>query len=144
MTDQQETGGERELIRIEAGPYTEELKNFIFRDLPRDAASRIDWRPERSYAPGLAREPVTTAITFFTNVNLFEANATATIAVAAIISITGIIKHWMNLNAARMRESDTINLALKHPELQKYLFDELGNFEKVLIENEDKPTPPKE
>jgi hypothetical protein len=143
MTDQKETSGVQELLRIEAGPYTEELKNFIYRELPRDTAHHIDWRPERSHAPGLAREPVTTAITFVINLNLPEIGSSATIAGAAIVAIAGVIKHWMNLNAARLREHETITVALKHPELQNPLFEELGKFEKVLIENEDKPTPPK-
>jgi hypothetical protein len=144
MTSEHETNGEQVLLRIEAGEYTEELKNYIFRELSAEDRKRIDWRGERSYAPGLAREPVTHAIIFVLNVNLPDVQAGVAIATASILAIASTIKHWMNLNAVRLTKDQTIKVALAHPELKDPVFDELRSYEKVLIENEDKLTPPKE
>lgn len=123
-------------IRIEAGADTEELKNFIFQQLSDEEAAQIDLRQERSAAPGLAREPVTIAITLVIGAKMVAESA---LAATLVVTIGSLIERWMDQRAEAKARQQAIDIYPSQPELSELLLRHLDRFSSVSIRNELKP-----
>jgi hypothetical protein len=125
-------------IRIDAGPYTEDLKNFIFQNLSDDEARNIDVDQERSKVAGLASEPITIAITLVIGAKLVGETVAGT---AFILTLGKLIERYMDQHADEKRLQQLIRIYPSNPELGTLLLQHLDRFDKVSIENEIDPSP---
>jgi len=127
----------QQLMRIEAGQYTEELANYIFRNLSDKEADELDLERERSAVTGLAREPITIAVTLVLAGKFFgEAVGAAAAAVSATYTIGHLIEKWMDEKYNSIRTDQAIKIYAHNPELAKLLLQSVGRFSKVAVENE--------
>jgi hypothetical protein len=125
-------------IRVEAGEYTEELKNYIFQNLTDEDALRIELEQERSIAPGLAREPITIAFVLILG---GKAVAETAVGTALVLTIGSLIERWMDQREDRRKLDQAINIYDSDPELGKLLLKHLDRFSAIAIKNEIRPSP---
>jgi len=128
---------ERQIVRIEAGEYTEELLNYIFKGLNDEEALQLDVKRDRRKIEGLAQEPITIAIIIGAKVAGDVGGAV--VVSTAIYSAAHLIEKWLDELYNSRKINQAIRIHAYDPELGKLLLKNIRNFSQVAVENEIQP-----
>jgi hypothetical protein len=128
---------ERQILRIEAGEYTEELLNYIFRGLTDEEALQLDVERERSKVEGLAQEPITIAVII--GVKLAGEVGGTVVASTAIYSFAHLLERVLDELYNSRKINHAIKIYQRDPELGKLMLRNISRFSQVALENEIQP-----
>jgi hypothetical protein len=116
-------------LTIKAGPYTDDLKNFIMRGLSNEQIDKVDLHLERSKSTGLAREPTIIAV-------VIAIKGGEAIGTAIVGTVGFLIAKWMDQRYDREKTNQIIELFEDDPEQAKLLMKHLDKYESIAIKQE--------
>jgi len=128
----------REIIRIDAGEYTEELAKFVAKGLSDEELDLVELNRDRKEVPGVAQEPITIALII--GVKVAGEAAAGAAGVAAIVTVGKLIEKWMDQAYHTRQLKQAIVLWEKDRELSKLVVKDLGKFSRVSVEHEMQPS----
>jgi hypothetical protein len=105
--------GKTEQLTLSAGPETEALVNFIFKELSDQLVDQIDLKRVTPATGGVAREFITTG-------------ALLTLAPALALPVFRLIERWMETN----RQREAVNVIYQASKQDKELMKTLAELEK--------------
>lgn len=118
-----------QILTIKAGPYTDDLKNFIMQGLTDEQIDNVDLRMERSQSTGLAREPTIIAV-------LIAIKGGEAIGTAIVGAVSFLIAKWMDQRYDREKTNQIIELFEDDPEKARLLMKHLDKYEAIAIKQE--------